>query len=133
VVAYDYPLLGIFWTMLIFFLWFAWIMLLFRIIVDIFRSSDLGGFSKAMWTLFVFILPLLGALVYLIARGDSMAKRDIATAQANEAAFRDYVRDAAGSGGGGGTASELAKLAELHSSGVLTDEEFAQQKAKLLA
>ena len=132
-VAYDYPLLGLFWTMLILFLWFAWIMLLFRIFGDIFRSDDMGGLAKAMWSLFVLIVPFLGVIVYLIARGDSMARRDIANAQANEAAFRNYVQEAAGTGGGSSTASELSKLAELHAAGVLTDDEFAQQKAKLLA
>ena len=130
-VAYDYPLLGLFWTMLIFFLWFAWILLLFRIFGDIFRSDDMGGLAKAFWSIFVIVVPLLGVLVYLIVRGDSMTKRDIAAAKANEAAFQDYVRSAAG--GGGGAASELAKLAELRDAGVITDDEFAQQKAKLLA
>lgn len=131
-VAYDYPLLGLFWTMLMFFIWFAWILLLFRIFGDIFRSDDMGGLAKAFWSIFVIVVPLLGVLVYLIARGDSMTKRDVAAAKANEAAFQEYVRSAAG-GGGGGTASELAKLAELRDAGVLTDDEFAQQKAKLLA
>lgn len=132
--AYDYPLLGLFWTMLIIFLWFAWLMLVFRVFIDIFRSDDIGGFSKALWCFFVLVVPLLGVLVYLIVRGDSMTKRDIERARDNEAAFRDYVRDAAGTGGaGGGTASELSALADLHAKGVLSDEEFAQQKAKLLA
>ena len=93
----------------------------------------MGGWGKALWSLFVLVVPLLGVLVYLIVRGDSMTKRDIDQARQNEAAFRDYVRDAAGTGAGGGTASELAALADLHAKGVLNDEEFAQQKAKLLA
>ena len=131
-IAYDYPLLGIFWTMLMFFLWFAWIMLLIRVFADIFRSDDMGGWSKALWSIFVIVVPLLGVLIYLIARGDSMTRRDMAAAQAQDAAFRDYVRDAAGSGGTS-AASELAKLAELRDSGVITDVEFDQQKAKLLA
>ena len=130
-VAYDYPLLGLFWTMLILFLWIAWIMLVIRVFADIFRSDDMGGAAKAFWCIFVIIVPWLGVLIYLIARGDSMTKRDIAAVQANEAATREYIRSAAG--GGTSTASEIAKLAELHASGVLTDDEFAQQKAKLLA
>jgi hypothetical protein len=129
--AYDYPILGLFWTMLIFFLWFAWLMLLFKVFADIFRSEDLGGFSKAIWTIGVIILPFLGVFVYVIARGKSMGERDIARAKANDAAFRSYVQDAAGSSTG--TADELARLAQLRDSGVLTDAEFAQQKAKLLA
>ena len=130
--AYDYPLLGLFWTMLIFFFWIAWIVLLIRVFADIFRSDDMGGWAKAFWSIFVIVVPLLGVLVYLIARGDSMARRDISSAQAQEAAFRDYVRDVAGTGGTS-AANELAKLAELNQSGVITDEEFAQQKAKLLS
>lgn len=128
--AYDYPLLGLFWTMFMFFLWFAWIMLLFRVFADIFRSDDLSGWGKGLWSIFVLVVPFLGVLVYLIARGDSMTKRDVATAQANEAAFRDYVRTTAGTTS---TATELEKLATLHAAGTLTDDEFAQQKAKLLA
>ncbi len=126
--AYDYPILGLFWTMFIFFLWFAWIMLLFRVIVDIFRS-DMGGMSKALWSIFVIIVPWLGVLIYLIANGDSMAQRDVSAVQQNEAEVQAYIRAAAG---GAGTADEIAKLSELHSKGVLTDAEFAQQKAKLL-
>jgi len=129
--AYDYPLMGLFWTMLWFFLWFAWLMLLFRVFADIFRSKDMGGFAKALWSIFVIFLPFLGVLIYVIARGHKMTERDIADAQRNEAAFRSYVQDAAGSGGG--TADELAKLADLKAQGVLTEEEFAQQKAKLLS
>jgi hypothetical protein len=129
--AYDYPLLGLFWTMLIFFIWIAWIMLVFRIFVDIFRSSDLGGWGKALWSIFVLVVPFLGVLVYLIARGHSMTERDIAEAKQNEQAFQDYVRNAAGSSGG--TADELSKLADLHAKGVINDDEFARQKAKLLA
>ena len=129
--AYDYPILGVFWTMLIFFLWFAWLMLLFKVFADIFRSEDLGGFSKGLWTVGVIILPFLGVFVYVIARGKSMGERDIARAKEQDAAFRSYVQDAAGSTTG--TADELARLAQLRDSGVLTDAEFAQQKAKLLA
>ena len=128
--AYDYPLLGLFWTMLWFFLWFAWLMLLFRVFADIFRSKDMGGWSKALWSIFVIFVPFLGVLVYVIARGHKMAERDMADAAQSEAAFRSYVQEAASSGGG--TADELAKLADLKAKGVISDEEFAQQKAKLL-
>jgi Short C-terminal domain/Phospholipase_D-nuclease N-terminal len=132
VLGYDYPLLGVFWTMLWWFLWIAWIVLLFRVIADIFRSRDLGGWAKALWTIFVVVLPFLGVFVYLVARGHSMTDRDIEQARTQEAAFRSYVQDAAASSGGG-TADELAKLADLKSQGVITDAEFEQQKAKLLA
>lgn len=129
--AYDYPLLGVFWTMMIWFLWIAWIMLLFRVFGDIFRSSDLGGGGKALWSIFVLVVPFLGVFVYLIARGHSMTDRDIAQAQQNEQAFQAYIRNTAGTAGG--TADELAKLSELHERGVLTNDEYASQKAKLLA
>jgi hypothetical protein len=128
--AYDYPILGVFWTFLIFMLWVVWLIMLFKIFADIFRSHDLGGWGKALWSLFVIFLPFLGVLVYLIARGGSMAERDIADAQAQQAAFDAYVRQTAGSGGG--TADELAKLADLRDRGVITPAEFDQQKAALL-
>jgi hypothetical protein len=131
VFAYDYPLLGVFWTMMIWFLWIAWIVVLFRVITDIFRSRDLGGGAKALWAIFVIVVPFLGVLVYLIARGHSMADRDVQQAQAQDAAFRSYVQDVAATDGG--TADELAKLANLQAQGVITDAEFAAQKAKILA
>jgi hypothetical protein len=128
--AYDYPLLGLFWTMLWFFLWIAWIMLLFHVIVDIFRS-DMNGFSKALWAIFVIVIPWLGVLIYIIANGDKMAGRNLAAAQQRQDQMNDYIRTTAGSGGG--TADEIAKLAGLRDQGALTEQEFAQQKAKLLA
>ena len=128
--AYDYPLMGAFWTMLMFFLWIAWIMLLFKVFGDIFRSHDMGGWAKALWSIFVILVPFLGVFVYLIARGRAMTERDIEQARAQEQAFKTYVRDAASTGG---TAEELTKLAELRESGVITDAEFADQKAKLLS
>lgn len=129
--AYDYPLLGVFWTMMIWFLWVAWLILLFRVIADIFRSRDLGGVAKALWAIFVVVAPWLGVLLYLVIRGRSMTDRDIQNMQARDEAFRAYVQDAAGSGGG--AADELTKLADLKAQGLLTDAEFDQQKAKLLA
>lgn len=130
--AYDYPLLGLIWSMLLFFLLIAWIMTLFHVIADVFRSDDLGGFSKAIWLLFMLFLPFLGVLVYLIARGDKMAKRSIAAAQSQEAAFKDYVQQAAGTDGTNGPADQLHKLADLHKAGSISDAEFAAGKAKIL-
>lgn len=124
------PLLDLFWAMLWFFLFFVWIWLLISIFSDIFRSPDLSGWGKALWTIFVIVLPLLGVLVYLIARGSSMQQRAIDDAAAREKATRQYIQDVSG---GGSTASELAKLDELRKSGVLTESEFSAQKAKLLA
>ncbi|WP_042416794.1 SHOCT domain-containing protein [Streptacidiphilus anmyonensis] len=138
----NYPLLDIFWTMLEFFLWILWFFLLFKVLTDIFRSHDMGGGVKALWIVFVILVPFLGVLVYVIARGRGMTQRDIDQAQQADAAFKQYVRDAAaapdgGAGGGGGGGSshvdELAKLAELRRSGALTDEEYQKAKDKLLA
>jgi len=129
----DYPLLNLFWTMLWFFLFIAWIFLLFSLIVDIFRSRDLGGWAKALWVLFIVILPVLGALVYLIARGGSMHERAAQEYAEREKAFRGYVQEAAGSSGSAGVADEVSKLARLRDSGTLTTEEFEAQKAKLLS
>ncbi len=129
-IAADYPLLELFWTMLWFFLWIAWIMLLFRTIGDIFRSRDLGGGGKALWTIFVVVAPFLGVFVYLIARGNAMHERDYDRALAQEQAFRSYVQDAAGPSG---SADELVKLADLKERGVLSEAEFQAQKAKILA
>jgi hypothetical protein len=129
--AYDYPILGVFWSMMIFFLWIAWLMLLFNIIIDIFRSKDLGGFAKAGWMLLVIVVPLLGVLIYIIARGDNMTQRKVADAQAQQADFDSYVRNVASSSSG--VADELTKLGELKASGVISAEEFESQKTKLLA
>ncbi|MCX5212167.1 SHOCT domain-containing protein [Kitasatospora sp. NBC_00240] len=133
----DYPLLNLFWTMLEFFLWVLWFFLLFKIISDIFRSQDLGGWGKAGWTIFVILLPFLGVFVYVIARGRSMGERDMEQARRTDAAFKAYVRDAAAPDGGGGGPSghvdELAKLADLKNSGALTEVEYQRAKDKLLA
>jgi hypothetical protein len=130
------PLMDLFWSMLWFFLFFAWIWLLITIFADIFRSDDLSGWGKAFWTIFVVILPWLGVLIYLIARGGSMQERAMAQAVAQEKAQREYIQQVSASGGGASSASsadELEKLARLQSSGVITAEEFAAQKAKILA
>jgi Short C-terminal domain len=128
--AYDYPVLGAFFTMLWIVLWVVWLFLLFRVVFDIFRSDDLSGWGKAAWLIFVILLPYLGVFVYVIARGRGMGQRDVNQAQAQEESFKAYVRQTAGSGG---TADELAKLADLKERGVISDAEFEQQKAKILA
>ena len=129
--AYTYPILGIFWTMLEFFIFILWIWLLIFIFMDIFRSHDMGGFAKAVWVIFVIILPFIGILVYLIARGGSMHERAEAQAAQQQKAFDAYVKQAAGTAGSSNV-DELAKLADLKSKGVITDAEFEAQKAKLL-
>ncbi|MFD7555885.1 MULTISPECIES: SHOCT domain-containing protein [unclassified Streptomyces] len=128
----DYPLLNLFWTMLWLFLWILWFFLLFKIITDIFRDHSMSGWGKAGWLILVIILPFLGVFIYLIARGKSMAERDAKQMKESEAAFQDYVRKTAGTGGGG-SADELHKLAALKDKGDITQEEFDRAKAKLLA
>lgn len=128
--AYDYPILGIFWTLILLFLWVAWIILVFRVIVDVFRS-DMGGFAKALWAIFVVLIPWLGVLIYVIANGRRMAERDIADARAQDAAFKSYVQSAAGASTS--AAEEIEKLAGLRDRGVITADEFERQKSKLLA
>ena len=128
--AYDYPLMGAFMTMLWFFLFVIWIMILFRVFADIFRSHDMGGFTKALWIIFVIFLPFLGILVYVLARGDNMTKHAIEDQKAQEAAFQSYVKEAAGSSG---PADQLAQLAALRDAGQITPAEFEAGKAKILA
>jgi hypothetical protein len=126
----DYPFLGVLWSMLVFFVWVAWFMLLFRIIGDIFRRRDIGGGAKTLWLIFTLFLPFLGVFVYLIANNDEMAKRDLERHQAAQAQFNDYVQQAAGSGG---PAAEIDKAKTLLDSGAITESEFAAIKAKALA
>ena len=127
------PLMDLFWSMLWFFLFFAWIWLLITIFSDIFRSQDLSGWGKAFWTIFVVILPWLGVLIYLIARGGSMQERAMAMAVQQEQAQREYIQQVSASSGGASSADELEKLARLRDAGTITAEEFAAQKAKILA
>lgn len=129
--GYTYPLADLFGTMLGFFVFFIWLWLLIIVFSDIFRSHDLGGLAKALWVIFVIILPFLGILVYLIARGGKMQERALAQAEQQQKAFDAYVKRAAGSSGS--SVDELAKLADLKAKGVITDAEFDAQKAKLLA
>jgi putative oligomerization/nucleic acid binding protein len=128
--SYSYPLLGAFWTILEIFLWVIWFWILITVFIDIFRSHDLSGWGKALWFLFVLIIPLIGVLVYLIVRGGSMQQRMQKQAQQDDQQFRDYVQDAAGSQS---PADQLTKLADLRDRGVITNEEFERQKAKILA
>ena len=131
--ASDYPILDIFLTMLYFFIFFIWIWLLITVFVDIFRSHDMSGGIKALWCVFVVIMPFLGVFVYLIARGGKMHERAAAEAAQQQKQFDTYIKQTAGAGGGTDTASQLSKLADLKSQGVLSDAEFEAQKAKVLA
>ena len=120
------------WSFIWFTMFFIWIWLLIMVFSDIFRSHDLGWWSKFFWIFFIIFLPYLGVFVYLIARGHKMGEHAIADAQARDEAAQAYIRQTVGASGGG-TAAELEKLAALRDSGVLTAAEFDAQKAKLLA
>src|SRR5689334_23566379 len=127
--SYSYPVLGAFWTIFMIFLWVIWFWVLITIFIDIFRSHDLSGWAKALWFIFILLLPLIGVVVYLIARGGKMHEHAARDAQAQEQEFRQYVQEAAGPGRS--TADQLAKLADLRDRGVITADEFATQKAKI--
>ncbi len=133
VVADDWHVGQVFFSLLWFFLFFLWIWLLIMVFADIFRDHTMSGWGKAAWVIFVIILPFLGVFVYLIARGGSMAERAAAQQQKSNEQFQQYVQSVAGSGSGGSTADELARLADLKAKGVITDAEFEQLKAKALA
>ena len=129
--SYSYPLLGAFWTIFEIFLWVLWFWVLIYVFMDIFRSRDLSGWGKALWFLFVLLIPLIGVLVYLIARGGKMHERAVQQAQRQDEQFRSYVQETAGSSAS--SADQLAKLADLRDRGVITAEEFERGKAKILA
>jgi len=122
----------VFWSMLWFFLFFIWIWILIAVFGDIFRSGDLSGWGKAIWSIFVIFLPYLGVFVYLIARGNKMQEHSVQAAQARDAEMRQYVRNVTASDGAS-AADEIARLADLHQKGVLSDAEFEQAKAKALS
>jgi len=126
----SYPLLDAFWTILEIFLWVIWFWVLITVFVDIFRSHDLSGWGKALWFLFVLILPLIGVLIYLVARGGSMHERMVQRAQRQDDQLRRYLQETAGPQS---TADQLTKLADLRDRGVITAEEFEREKAKILA
>jgi uncharacterized membrane protein YcjF (UPF0283 family) len=130
VIAADYPFMDILWSMIIFFVWVAWIWTLIMIVGDLFRRHDTSGWAKAAWVAFLIIIPFLGVLVYLIANGHGMAQRSAERAQAAQSQFNDYVQSVAKDGGG--AASELEKAKRLLDSGALTQPEYDALKAKLI-
>jgi ABC-type multidrug transport system fused ATPase/permease subunit len=127
--AASYPFLDVLWTMFIFFLWIIWFWLLFTVFVDVFRRHDIGGGRKALWLIFVIILPFLGVFIYIITENDGMTQRNIERAQAQRAQLDDYVRETAG----GGAAAEIANAKTLLDQGTITQAEFDAIKQKALA
>ena len=125
------PLLDLFWTILLVFLFVAWVWTVFVVVMDVFRDHSTSGWAKGFWVLFIIVIPWLGVLVYVIAKGDGMARRRIEDAAAADQAARNYIREAAG--GSSSVADELTRLAERRDAGVITDDEFQRQKAALLS
>jgi Phospholipase_D-nuclease N-terminal/Short C-terminal domain len=128
VIAADYPFLEVFWSIVVFFAWVAWLLILFRILTDIFRRHDISGWGKAAWIVFVIVLPFLGVLVYLIANGKEMGQRDMEESRTARAQFDDYVRSVSG-----GPAAEIEKAKQLLDNGTISQSEFEAIKARALA
>ncbi len=128
-IAADYPFLDVFWTMLVFFIWVAWFMLLFRVIGDIFRRDDLSGLGKTGWLIFAIVLPFLGVFIYLITQNDGMTQRELDRVRATRAQYDEQIRAAAGDG----AAAEIEKAKQLLDSGAITQAEFDALKQKALA
>jgi phospholipase D-like protein/putative oligomerization/nucleic acid binding protein len=130
ILAADYPFLDVLWTMLVFFLWVSWFIVLFHVVGDIFRRRDASGGKKTIWLLFVLFLPFLGVFAYLIANSDDMAMRNLEQARAAQSQMDEYVRTVAGSGG---AAAEIDHAKQLLDNGTITQPEFEAIKAKALA
>jgi len=127
-IAADYPLLNIIWTMFVFFLFVFWLMIVFKVIIDVFRRKDCSGLAKTFWLIFIIFLPFLGVFIYLVSQGQHMAERDAEQMMAQKGEFDEYVRGVAG-----GAAGEIAQANKLLADGTITQEEFDQIKAKALA
>ncbi|MBV9024211.1 MAG: SHOCT domain-containing protein [Streptomycetaceae bacterium] len=125
----NHPLLNVFLMIMWFFIWIMWLFLLFRIVFDVFRSHDMGGWAKALWILFLIVLPFLGVLVYLVVRGRGMSERTAQEIERREHVHREILKGTLGLG----TTGELNQLAEMKNRGDLTQEEFERAKARILS
>ncbi|MGW1616991.1 SHOCT domain-containing protein [Streptomyces sp. NPDC002285] len=132
ILAYDYPVLGAFWTIMWIFLWIMWIFLLFRVIVDIFRDDSLSGWAKTGWLVFTIVLPFLGVFVYVVARGQGMGKREQDHVKAQMDETDRYIRETVGATGPASQADQLEKLSQVRARGDISEEEFRQAKEKVL-
>jgi hypothetical protein len=128
--ATDYPLLEVFWTMLIFFAFFVWIWLLITVFSDLFRRDDISGWLKVAWIIFIIVLPYLGVFVYLIAQHKGMTERVIEQQETAKAQMDTYVRSVASESD---PAEQIAKAKTLLDAGTITQSEFEQIKRKALA
>jgi len=129
-VAANYPFLDVMWSIFIFFAWVIWIWFLITILADVFRRHDIGGGTKALWTIFLIFLPFLGALIYLITQGSAMAQRNVEQAQQAQAQADDYIRSVASQND---PSEQIRKGKELLDSGAITQDEYAALKARALA
>ena len=127
--AASYPFLDVLWSMCIFFLFVIWIWILITVFADIFRRRDIGGGMKAVWIIFVIVLPYLGVFIYLIAEGHKMADRNAERMQAARAQQDDYIKSVAGSS----AADQIAQAKQLLDTGAITQAEFDTMKQKALA
>ena len=127
-IAADYPFMDVLWSMIIFFFWVIWIWIVITVLIDVFRRHDIRGFAKALWVIFVVILPWLGVLIYLIVEHDGMRERSMKQAEDQKEHFDQYVREAAG-----GSADQIAKAKQLLDQGTITQDEFNALKAKALS
>ncbi len=127
-IAADYPFLDVLWTMIIFFSWVIYIWIAITVLIDVFRRHDISGWGKAAWAVFIIVVPFLGVLIYLIAQHEGMRERSAKQAHAQQQAFDQYVREAAG-----GSATEIAKAKELLDAGTISQAEFDAIKAKALS
>ena len=127
--AASYPFLDVLWSMVIFFMFFIWIMILFKVFGDLFRRRDIGGGMKTVWIIFVILLPFLGVFIYLIAEGNKMAARDMDQMQAMKEQQDEYIKSVAGSS----AADQISRAKQLLDSGAITQAEFDTMKQKALA
>jgi type VI protein secretion system component VasK len=125
----DYPFLGVLWSMLVFFLWIAWFMLLFHVVGDVFRRRDASGLNKTAWLIFILFVPFLGVFVYLIANNDEMARRNLEQMEAARADTDNYIRSVAASDG---PAAQIERGKALLDTGAITQAEYDAIKAKAL-
>jgi hypothetical protein len=130
IVAADYPLLNVFWTIIIVFAWVAWFWVLIIVISDLFSRHDIGGWAKAFWMLFVIVVPFLGVFIYVISQGKGMSERRDRQVKASQQEFDSYVRQVAASDG---PADQIAKAKQLLDNGTIDQAEFDRLKAQALA
>ena len=126
----DYPFLDVLWTLFVIFIWVIWFWLLITVFADVFRRHDISGGKKALWLIFVIIVPFLGVFIYLISQSDEMAQRNMKQMEAQQAQMDTYVKSVAGSGG---AAAEIEKAKELLDSGAISQAEYDAIKTKALS